>query len=69
MKELVENSVDAGSSKIVVEIKNGGKTLIKVTDNGKGILKDDMTISLERHATSKIRKIEDLQNTYTKIIF
>ena len=65
VKELVENSVDAGSSKIVVEIKNGGKTLIKVTDNGKGILKDDMTISLERHATSKIRKIEDLQNTYT----
>ena len=65
VKELVENSVDAGSSKIVVEIKNGGKTLIKVTDNGKGILKDDITISLERHATSKIRKIEDLQNTYT----
>ena len=65
VKELVENSVDAGSSKIVVEIKNGGKTLIKVTDNGKGILKVDMTISLERHATSKIRKIEDLQNTYT----
>ena len=65
VKELVENSVDAGSSKIVVEIKKGGKTLIKVTDNGKGILKDDMTISLERHATSKIRKIEDLQNTYT----
>ena len=65
VKELVENSVDAGSSKIEVEIKNGGKTLIKVTDNGKGILKGDMTISLERHATSKIRKIEDLQNTYT----
>ena len=55
VKELVENSIDAGSNKIVIEIKNGGKTFIKVTDNGKGILLDDIDISFERHATSKIR--------------
>ena len=65
VKELVENSLDAGATLIIVEIKNGGKTLIKVTDNGKGISKDDMPISIERHATSKIRKVEDLENTYT----
>lgn len=64
-KELVENSIDAGSNKIVIEIKNGGKTFIKVTDNGKGILLDDIDISFERHATSKIRKIEDLETTYS----
>ena len=65
VKELVENSLDAGASKLIIEIKNGGKTLIKVTDNGKGISKEDMPISIERHATSKIRKVEDLENTYT----
>ena len=65
VKELVENSIDAGSNKIVIEIKNGGKPFIKVTDNGKGILLDDIDISFERHATSKIRKIEDLETTYS----
>ena len=65
VKELVENSIDAGANKIVIEVKNGGKTFIQITDNGKGIRKDDMAISLERHATSKIRKVEDLENTYT----
>lgn len=65
VKELVENSIDAGASKIVIEVKNGGKTFIQITDNGKGIRKDNMAISLERHATSKIRKVEDLENTYT----
>ena len=65
VKELVENGIDAGATSIYVEIKNGGKTFIKITDNGKGISKDDMPISLERHATSKIRKIEDLENSYT----
>ena len=65
VKELVENSIDAGSNKIVIEIKNGGKTFIKVTDNGKGILLDDIDISFERHANSKIRKIEDLETTYS----
>lgn len=65
VKELVENSIDAGAKNIVVEVKNGGKTFIRITDDGKGIAPDDMLISLERHATSKIRKIEDLENTYT----
>ena len=65
VKELVENSIDAGANKIVIEVKNGGKTFIKITDNGKGISQEDMPISLERHATSKIRKVEDLEKTYT----
>ncbi|CDE90600.1 dNA mismatch repair protein MutL [Clostridium sp. CAG:389] len=65
VKELVENSIDAGANKIVIEVKNGGKTFIKITDNGKGISQEDMPISLERHATSKIQKIEDLEKTYT----
>ena len=65
VKELVENSIDAGADNIVIEIKNGGKTFIKITDNGKGIRQDDMAISLERHATSKIRKVEDIEKTYT----
>lgn len=65
VKELVENSIDAGAKSVTVEIKKGGKTFIKVTDNGKGMKLDDMRLSLERHATSKIRKVEDLENTYT----
>ena len=65
VKEVVENSIDAGATKITIEIKRGGKQLIKVVDNGKGIQKDDMDIALERHATSKLRKIEDLENIYT----
>ena len=65
VKELVENSIDAGSKHIVIEIKNGGKGLIKVTDDGSGIKKDDLFISFERHATSKIRCVEDLEYTYT----
>ena len=65
VKELVENSIDAGATSIIVEVKNGGKTFIKVTDNGSGIEKDDMLISLERHATSKIRKVEDIEKIYS----
>lgn len=65
VKELVENSIDAGSKHITIEIKNGGKGLVRVTDDGSGIKKDDIFISFERHATSKIRKVEDLENTYT----
>ena len=65
VKELVENSVDAGASQIVIEVKKGGKSFIKVSDNGKGINIDDVPFAIERHATSKIRKIEDLENTYT----
>ena len=65
VKELVENSIDAGATNIIIEIKNGGKSLIKVVDNGKGISPDDLEISIESHATSKIRKIEDLEKIYT----
>lgn len=65
VKELVENSIDAGATKVVVTIKDGGKTLIQVTDNGYGIDINNMDIALERHATSKISKIEDLENTYS----
>ena len=65
VKELVENSVDAGATKITVEIKKGGKSFIKITDNGKGIEKEDLPLSIERHATSKIRSVEDLEHTYT----
>ena len=65
VKELVENSIDAGATKVAVTIKDGGKTLIQVTDNGFGIDINNMDIALERHATSKISKIEDLENTYS----
>ena len=65
VKELVENSIDAGAKNIIIEIKNGGKSFIKITDNGSGIASDDMDISLERHATSKIRNSKDLEKIYT----
>ena len=55
VKEMVENSIDAGATNIVVEIKNGGISYIRVLDNGKGIARDDVEIAFERHATSKIR--------------
>ncbi len=61
VKELMENSIDAGASIIKVEIKNGGISYIRITDNGKGIMPDDMEIAFERHATSKIRNAEDLE--------
>ena len=60
VKEMVENSIDAGATIINVEIKNGGISYIRITDNGKGIEKDDMEIAFERHATSKIRQASDL---------
>ena len=60
VKELVENSIDAGATNITVEIKNGGISYIRITDNGKGFQPDDMEIAFERHATSKIRSADDL---------
>ena len=60
IKEMVENSIDAGANNITVEIRNGGISYIRVSDNGKGIAPDDLEIAFERHATSKIRKAEDL---------
>ena len=65
VKEMVENSIDAGAKNITVEIKNGGISLIKITDDGCGIAADDMEIAFERHATSKIRKAEDLEMVRT----
>ena len=60
VKEMVENSIDAGATKITVEIKKGGISFIRVSDNGKGIKDDDMEIAFERHATSKIRTADDI---------
>ena len=62
VKELVENSIDAGATSIVVEIKNGGKTYIRVTDNGSGIEKEDVDLAFKRHATSKIKSASDLDH-------
>jgi DNA mismatch repair protein MutL len=60
VKELMENCIDAGANKIEVDIERGGTRLIRITDNGKGIHKDDLALSLTRHATSKIQTTQDL---------
>ena len=60
VKELVENSLDAHATRITVEIQAGGRSLVKVTDDGVGMNRDDALLSLERHATSKIQRAEDL---------
>ena len=65
VKEMVENSIDAGATQITVEIRNGGISYIRVTDNGSGIDGDDLEFVFERHATSKIRRIEDLDSLAT----
>ncbi len=65
VKELVENSIDAGANIISVEIRNGGISYIKITDNGCGIAEDDTVIAFERHATSKIRNSNDLDSIST----
>ena len=61
VKELLENSLDAGSSKIIIDIEKGGTKLIRISDNGHGIHKDDLVLSLSPHATSKIRSLDDLE--------
>ncbi|MDC1141552.1 DNA mismatch repair endonuclease MutL [Planctomycetota bacterium] len=60
VKELVENAIDAGAEQITVELTDGGKTLIRVTDDGQGMDRDDLKLSLEPHATSKLRTAKDL---------
>ncbi len=65
VKELVENSIDAGATQITIEIRKGGIEYIRITDNGSGIEKDDMEIAFERHATSKIRSAKDLDDVET----
>ena len=65
VKELVENSIDAGASQIVIEIRNGGKSYIRVTDNGSGIASDEVELAFERHATGKISTLSDLDHIST----
>ncbi|MGO1042659.1 DNA mismatch repair endonuclease MutL [Clostridioides difficile] len=65
VKELIENSIDAGANKISIDIIDGGKTLIKITDNGIGIPSSEVEKSFLRHATSKIKKIDDLYDLYS----
>ena len=60
IKELMENSIDAGAKKITVEIKNGGVSYMRVSDDGCGMAPEDMPLALKRHATSKIATAEDL---------
>ncbi|MDO6445032.1 DNA mismatch repair endonuclease MutL [Colwellia sp. 1_MG-2023] len=61
VKELVENSLDAGATSIKIDIEKGGAKRIRISDNGKGIVKDELTLALSRHATSKIKNLNDLE--------
>ncbi len=65
VKELVDNSIDAGATEITVEITGGGRQLIRVSDDGCGMSPDDAVLSLERHATSKIKSVEDILTIYS----
>src|SRR5690606_22027555 len=60
VKELVEHAIDAGAGSIRIAVENGGKTLIEVADDGSGMSRDDAILALDRHATSKIHRAEDL---------
>jgi len=65
VKELLENSLDAGATRIVVEVEAGGRKLIRIADNGSGMVRDDALLAFERHATSKIRSSDDLLSIST----
>ena len=65
VKELVENAIDAGATSITVEIKEGGISFIRVTDNGEGIPKDQIKKAFFRHATSKLRTVTDLETLHS----
>jgi len=65
VKELIENSIDAGADTIRIEVTKSGKGSIRVTDNGCGMSKDDAALSYVKHATSKIRKIDDIETVRT----
>ncbi|MEO0077300.1 MAG: DNA mismatch repair endonuclease MutL, partial [candidate division WOR-3 bacterium] len=65
VKELIENSIDAQSEKIVIELKEGGKNLIKIIDDGIGMTRDDVRLAVHRYATSKLKAIDDLNSLMT----
>ncbi len=65
VKELIENAIDAQATEISLEIRDGGINYIRITDNGKGIMKEDVPLAFTRHATSKIRTIEDLFSVHS----
>lgn len=65
VKELIENAIDAGANSITVEIKDGGKSLIRITDNGSGIEEEDIELAFTPHATSKIHQVQDLLSVST----
>ncbi len=65
VKELLENALDAGATRVVLQVEAGGKRLIQITDNGSGMVRDDALLAFERHATSKIRNAEDLLRVAT----
>ena len=65
VKELVENSIDAGAQHVTVVVRNGGRSAVQVTDDGFGMSRDDALLALERHATSKISRAEDLYNIHS----
>src|SRR5258708_9626109 len=65
VKELLENSLDAGATRIRIEVEGGGRKLIRIADNGQGMGRDDAMLAFERHATSKIRSSDDLLSIST----
>src|SRR5580693_3857270 len=65
VKELLENALDAGTTRIRIEVEAGGRRLIRVADDGCGMVRDDALLALERHATSKIRSSDDLLSIAT----
>ena len=65
VKELVENAIDAGAGSVTIEIRDGGISLIRITDDGSGIPQDQVKTAFLRHATSKIRTAEDLENVFS----
>src|SRR5499433_2565005 len=65
VKELLENSLDAGATRIRIQVEAGGKKLIQITDNGCGMVRDDALLAFERHATSKLKNADDLLNVAT----
>ncbi len=65
VKELVENSIDAGARQIIIEIEKGGAGLIRVTDDGYGMAREDILLAMERHSTSKLKQASDLTRLTT----